>query len=280
MRNFLHFTASGLRRTVLAPSFVGAAVGQCALSLLSVYEEITLVGADSTASYLYEMGIYANFWVLFLLFGAIPGATLFCTDWENRYIRFSAARAGKAAYGAGTAAACYLAGTGAVFVGSGSFGGAVPGLSPSFPGEHCHQLLDEHALRAAAHPQRILLFYAARFLIKACCAGFFSVAALWVSTLLPNVFVALASPLLLNYLWENVAIFLKLPAPAVCQRGQGEHPHPGQPAVDGVVPRGAVHRACGGVRGAVYGGGQKEAGAWLNCARPRCWRPTTFKSGR
>ena len=29
------------------PSFVGAAVGQCALSLLSVYEEITLVGADS-----------------------------------------------------------------------------------------------------------------------------------------------------------------------------------------------------------------------------------------
>ena len=62
-------------------------------------------------------------------------------------------------------------------------------------------------------PQRILLFYAARFLIKACCAGFFSVAVLWVSTLLPNVFVALASPLLLNYLWENVAIFLKLPAP-------------------------------------------------------------------
>ena len=52
MRNFLHFTASSLRRTVLAPSFVGAAVGQCALSLLSVYEEITLVGADSTASYL------------------------------------------------------------------------------------------------------------------------------------------------------------------------------------------------------------------------------------
>ena len=95
MRNFLHFTASGLRRTVLAPSFVGAAVGQCALSLLSVYEEMTLVGADSTASYLYEMGIYANFWVLFLLFGAIPGATLFCADWENRYIRFSAARAGK-----------------------------------------------------------------------------------------------------------------------------------------------------------------------------------------
>lgn len=35
MRNFLHFTASGLRRTVLAPSFVGAAVGQC-LSLIHI----------------------------------------------------------------------------------------------------------------------------------------------------------------------------------------------------------------------------------------------------
>ena len=179
MRNFLHFTASGLRRTVLAPSFVGAAVGQCALSLLSVYDEMTLVGADSTASYLYEMGIYANFWVLFLLFGAIPGATLFCTDWENRYIRFSAARAGKAAYGAGTAAACYLAGTGAVFVGEWLFFGALclgyPLLSPgstainSWMGTPFAPLLT---------PQRILLFYAARFLIKACCAGAICAAAL------------------------------------------------------------------------------------------------------
>ena len=127
-------------------------------------------------------------------------------------------------------------------------------------------------------PQRILLFYAARFLIKACCAGFFSVAALWVSTLLPNVFVALASPLLLNYLWENVAIFLKLPAPLLfASVAKGNIPIQDSLLWTVLYPRGAVHRAGGGVRGAVYGGGQKEAGAWLNCARPRCWRPTTFK---
>lgn len=133
MRNFLHFTASGLRRTVLAPSFVGAAVGQCALSLLSVYEEITLVGADSTASYLYEMGIYANFWVLFLLFGAIPGATLFCADWENRYIRFSAARAGKAAYGAAPRRPATSRGRGRCLWGSGSFWGHCAWAIHSFP---------------------------------------------------------------------------------------------------------------------------------------------------
>ena len=126
MRNFLHFTASGLRRTVLAPSFVGAAVGQCALSLLSVYEEITLVGADSTASYLYEMGIYANFWVLFLLFGAIPGATLFCADWENRYIRFSAAR--RAPRRPAT-----FRGQGRCLWGSGSFSGRCVCAIPSLP---------------------------------------------------------------------------------------------------------------------------------------------------
>ena len=158
MRNFLHFTASGLRRTVLAPSFVGAAVGQCALSLLSVYEEMTLVGADSTASYLYEMGIYANFWVLFLLFGAIPGATLFCADWENRYIRFSAARAGKAAYGAGTAAACYLSGTGAVFVGEWLFFGALClGYPLLAPGSTVINSWMSTPFAPLLTPQRILL---------------------------------------------------------------------------------------------------------------------------
>ena len=115
MKKFLGSTGAGLKRTFFSLSFLSAAVGLCVMSLLSIYQEMAFVGSESSVVYLYDMGNYANFWILFLLFGAVPGATLFCAEWKNRYIRFIILRGGKACYGARSAIACYVSGIAAVF---------------------------------------------------------------------------------------------------------------------------------------------------------------------
>lgn len=48
--------------------------------------------------------------------------------------------------------------------------------------------------------------------VKAFCAGFFAMFSLWLSTKIPNIFVALTSPVILYFLWENLAVILKFPS--------------------------------------------------------------------
>lgn len=41
---------------------------------------------------------------------------------------------------------------------------------------------------------------------------FFSVFSLWLSTKITNIFVALTSPIILYFLWENIAVIFKFPS--------------------------------------------------------------------
>ena len=213
MKQLVGSIGVGLKRAFLGGGFLGAAVGLCVLSLLSIYQEAALLGPDSSVVYLYEMGNYANFWVLFLLFGAIPGATLFCSDWENQYLRFQILRSGKVPYGVSSAIVCYLSGGAAVFLGEWLFLGV---LSLRYPLFSASDVLltgfDNTPFAPLLTSSGILLFYAARFFIKACCAGFFAVVALWFSTKITNVFVTLAVPVIFHYLWENLTIAFGLPS--------------------------------------------------------------------
>ena len=58
--------------------------------------------------YIYGIFQYLDFQLLYLLFAAIPGAALFCADWENRFIRFSAQRCSKRIYGVSKGIACFV----------------------------------------------------------------------------------------------------------------------------------------------------------------------------
>ena len=109
MKKFFFLFRSVMQRIFLSKGFWGAAAGIAGMNLLGVYQEVSVIGNGQTSVlYLYEISNYVNFWVLYLLFAAIPGASLFCIDWENRFFRASIIRCSKRIYGAATACACFI----------------------------------------------------------------------------------------------------------------------------------------------------------------------------
>ena len=86
-------------RTVCSKAFVFAALGLTAATFLTGMEELSCMQSENDLIYIYGIFQYLDFQLLFLLFAAIPGAALFCADWENRFIRFSAQRCSKRIYG-------------------------------------------------------------------------------------------------------------------------------------------------------------------------------------
>ena len=95
-------------RTVCSKAFVFAALGLTAATFLTGMEELSCMQSENDLIYIYGIFQYLDFQLLFLLFAAIPGAALFCADWENRFIRFSAQRCSKRIYGVSKGIACFV----------------------------------------------------------------------------------------------------------------------------------------------------------------------------
>lgn len=203
--------AAALERIFISKDFWGAGIGMAALRLLSAYQEISITtqGVEASVLYFYEIGDFVNFWVLYLLFACIPGGALFCADWENRYIRFTVMRGSKLVYGISTACACFLSAGIATFIGETLFVSILRGFFPFTGGNPMG--VDTSVFRLFLTPGMAPGYFLCKTAIRAFGAGFFSVFALWLSTKITNVFVVLASPVILYFLWENVAIITRMP---------------------------------------------------------------------
>lgn len=211
MKPFFRLTWSTLKRALLSKSFSAAVLGLAAMSLLSVWDEVSnLEGNPSSVTYLYQIAEVAKFWVLYLLFAAIPGAALFCADWENRYIRFSVARCSKRVYGWALACACFLSAVLTVFAGEWLFL-LILRLRWPFAGENMLGL-EYGCFSSYAEENRVWIYFMVKILIKGFFAGFCSTFALWLSTRITNVFVALTTPIILYYVLENLTVLLRLPS--------------------------------------------------------------------
>lgn len=77
-----------LARTVCSKAFIFAALGLTAATFLTGMDELSYMTPENDLIYIYGIFQYLDFQLLYLLFAAIPGAALFCADWENRFIRF------------------------------------------------------------------------------------------------------------------------------------------------------------------------------------------------
>ncbi len=213
MRKFFYLFLSTLKRIFLSKSFWGACVGLAAMSLVSVYEEvITLDGMGTSVLYLYEIGTYANFWILYLLFAAIPGSVIFCSDWENRFFRLSVVRCTKRIYGAASVCACFVSALITVAAGEWLFIGFLWLRYPLITPDSVLAMGLGHTLYAGLMDEAgILVYFAIRICIKAFCGAFCAVFALWLSTWITNIFVALTSPIVFYFFLENVSVVLRLP---------------------------------------------------------------------
>ncbi|MEG1427225.1 MAG: hypothetical protein RSC76_06005, partial [Oscillospiraceae bacterium] len=191
-----------LRRTLLSWPFFVAVLGLAIVSVATLFDEYQFTAADTSILYLQGLMDYRDFYIVFLLFAALPGTTLFCSDWDNRYIRFSAMRSSKNVYAASKALACFCSAVSSVFL-SGwltvfifSFKYSLYLPRDSNGGFGVYQFL--------ITPEGTPLYLVISFLCKGFCAGFLSVLALWFSTKVTNVFVTLATPILAYYMIQVV----------------------------------------------------------------------------
>lgn len=214
MKKFFFLFRSVMQRIFLSKGFWGAAAGIAGMNLLGVYQEVSVIGNGQTSVlYLYEFSNYVNFWVLYLLFAAIPGASLFCIDWENRFFRASIIRCSKRIYGAATACACFISSMLVVLLGEWLFLFVLRIPYPFYLEQDAIAFgLDTSVFSIFMGEFEILGYFLFGTFVKAFCAGFFAMFSLWLSTKIPNIFVALTSPVILYFLWENLAVILKFPS--------------------------------------------------------------------
>lgn len=208
MKRFFCVLKQDLRRTILSWVFLAAVLGLTFVNVLSLFDEYPLFSKNTSVLYLEMLMGYRDFYMVFLLFAALPGTTLFCSDWDNRYIRFSVMRSTKNAYATGKVIACFLSAILtvvlaewlSVLVFSMQFDLYVPSDANKSFG----------AYQVLITPTATPLYLTATFLCKGFCAGALSVFALWFSTKVTNMFVTLAAPMLVYYLIQVVGYSTKI----------------------------------------------------------------------
>ncbi len=212
MRVFTRTLAGDLRRTLLTATAVAAIVAS-ALAYVSNYIE------DLLQDYpLYVLNAFASvssgtMSQLTLLLCALPCATIFCTDWNTQFIKFSYVRSKPYNYSLSKVLACavtaalVVAASQLLFVGLLSLKSPFVNAAEDLSG----YLADLRGFDVFWRQDNIFLYMASHILVKALWGAFYAVCALWASTKIPNLFVVLAMPILLHYLVFNAHYYVPIP---------------------------------------------------------------------
>lgn len=207
MKTFFHTLRCDLKRAICSKRFAAASTGLAIVTLFGLWVESKAIRPGETTIVHIRMVLqYWQFDIVYLLFAAIPGATVFCADWENRFIRFSMPRSSKKIYGISKAISCFLSAVSVVGVSEWLIIGI---LSPFFP--VCSLEDQMYAYSEFTAPEAFFLRFGIEILFKAFCAGCFAIFALWFSTKLTNTLVTLAMPVLVYYFVNTFVNALRLP---------------------------------------------------------------------
>lgn len=208
MKKFVRCLSVDFKYTIFSNRFLFACLGYAVISVLSISGEPNFT--ESAVSYLYMVyGIYP-FWMLFLIFGAVPGAPSFCADWENRFFRSFMQRSGKRIYAVSKVITCFVSAFLLIFLAQWLFILFLRMNSVSMFHEQNASNLGG-AFAAFMNERDIWKYFLARIIILSSGGGFFAVFALWFSTKITNIFVVYFSPLILYYVINNVTQWLQPP---------------------------------------------------------------------
>lgn len=208
MKLFFNLLACDFKRTVFSLRFLVAAVGFTVITFVTMFDELPHLQSGVTSLvYIDQIIRYLDFHITYLIFAAIPGTILFCTDWDNRFIRFSVVRCSKRKYAFSKVFACFTSAVLVVFLSEVLTLSLFALRFPVFSDTDGN--LGIYSTFASA--DKIILFFFVKILCEAFCAGFLSIFALWFSTKITNSFVALATPLLAFYLISTIGFALQIP---------------------------------------------------------------------
>ncbi|MCJ7840058.1 hypothetical protein MUB24_03850 [Lederbergia sp. NSJ-179] len=206
MRESLFLFITDLKRGILSIPFLFSAFGVALAIFLSVSGQI---GFTSDVLSLLEVGISGS-GSIFLIIGIlplIPFATSFASEWEQRATSFWIVRTGIRNYSVSKILISGLSGFLVSSVGMLLFMIIMRMKLPLFSnvistGSPYVTLLENDM------PIRYLIYFIAHFSLG---SVLFAVAGLWISTYIPNKFVAIASPLVLYFVAHRLTTQLDIP---------------------------------------------------------------------
>ena len=207
--SFARCLVGDLRYMIASYRFVWACIGYTVISLVSILDEMKAF-PEASVFYLYTVYYYYPFWLLFLLFAVISGGASFCVDWENRYFRYRILRYGKKNYAVSKALSCFLSAATLIFISQWMFILFIS-MEHNVWNQSDSAIMDARVYYSLMNETGIWFYFLIRILMLAACAGFFAVISLWISTKIVNVFVALASPIIVYYVVDNLTVALDLP---------------------------------------------------------------------
>lgn len=148
-----------------------------------------------------------------LILCAVPYAVCFCSDWRNNYIRPSVMRASPKCYAVSKCIACACSGGAALFLGELVFVLILMLKYPMMPANSMESgYLSVQGYQVLLVQHRYFLYLLLLIFVESLQGTFNSLLALCMSTWIPNVFVALFSPLLAFYFVMNLLSgILKVP---------------------------------------------------------------------
>ncbi|MBU5485121.1 hypothetical protein KQI86_12325 [Clostridium sp. MSJ-11] len=200
-----------IRRSFLSIGFITSVIGTCFIYFLGDWIDI-LWGRSDVLTYFFISISIGRVIQFTILLSALPYTISFCTDWNSKYIRPCIMRTGVNKYGWSKVVSCYLSGTMSIALGSWLF---IILLMFKFPlvstssqyYEACKNTMFGQFLIDGRH----ILYFAFRIHLIVMACGFFSVVGLYISTYLPNKFVALTSPFIVYYFLSQLGHELDLP---------------------------------------------------------------------
>lgn len=167
----------------------------------------------SSLMYVFDIARSSDLKLLIFPIAALPFASSFCSDWDNKYIRPTVVRASIKQYSLSKVIAVFISSALVVMIGTGIFMFITTFLL-SNPEPSPAQL--ENYANSASFGQFVVrgqyfLYIAVHSFIESFYFAFYAVVALAISTLIPNIFVTLAAPLIAHYLVIHLNTILQLP---------------------------------------------------------------------
>lgn len=208
MKVFLNTLYSDLKRLIFSKVFLGALLTYILVSFLTLAQEVQDIG-DTSIMYIRMIQEYLGFYIIYVLFAAISCTPVFCVDWENRFYRYSVVRSSPNYYAVSKAIACFFSSFSFIFLGE-----WIQILILRLINLPLTDLRFENNLGifdAFSKPDKVLIYFLLTILLKSLNAGFLSVLSLYLSSKIPNIFVALATPILSFQILSTVANALRAP---------------------------------------------------------------------
>lgn len=209
MLRFLNALRIECKRAFTSSGFFIASVAVCLTLFLGAWQDLS--HGEGSVVYYYSVAITENFYILFVLFCTLPHATSFCADWNSQFIKIYATRTSIKTYQITKIAACAISGAGSVALGQILFVGSLLFFFPVVPVGNLQNANANHIYAYLLSQENYFSYFCVLILISALCGAVFSVLALYISTILPNLFVVIAMPMLSYYVIVNLTFQLGVP---------------------------------------------------------------------